>query len=57
LLDLLYNNRNGKNEFFDSEPDDFIFKEEIKSNSKGVTHLKPRDLDYNYIDVSDIGEI
>jgi hypothetical protein len=43
LQDYIYNlnPETGVYDFWDAESDNFIFKDEIKSNSKGVTKFKP----------------
>ena len=43
LKDDLFNKNSttGKFEFWDAEPDDYIFKDYIQSNARGVTKLRP----------------
>jgi hypothetical protein len=40
LQNLIWNKKDYKYEFFDSEPDNYIFNDSILSNSKGVTRFK-----------------
>jgi N-acetylneuraminic acid mutarotase len=39
LADLLWNKNKNTYDFFDSEPDDYLFNKSIMSNSKGVVRF------------------